>query len=135
MQPSTISCDDGKLSMRVGGLPAARFNQDLENRYQALLDEPQLVWMESHRVLRRLGSGGQGIVFSQVDVHRSGGDWDWTEDRGLRTEGRRCGGLGVEQFRRRVAENVRLSLTHQFCAESVDYLKAALQIAQRHRKG
>src|SRR5579883_1020293 len=63
MQPATVSCDDGKLSMTVTAMPAVRANQDLTNRYQSLLDEPQLVWIENHRILRCLGSGGQGTVF------------------------------------------------------------------------
>jgi serine/threonine-protein kinase len=36
---------------------------DLTARYRALLDEPRLSWIESHRMGRRLGSGGQGVVY------------------------------------------------------------------------
>src|SRR5947209_2149014 len=32
-------------------------------RYQALLEGTRLDWNESHRLLRRLGSGGQGVVY------------------------------------------------------------------------
>jgi serine/threonine-protein kinase len=36
---------------------------DLLDRYQGLLDEPRLSWIETHRLGRRLGSGGQGVVY------------------------------------------------------------------------
>jgi serine/threonine-protein kinase len=36
---------------------------DLNDRYRALLDEPRLSWVETHRIGRRLGAGGQGVVY------------------------------------------------------------------------
>jgi len=36
---------------------------ELRTRYRSILDEPRLEWTEHHRLLRRLGSGGQGVVF------------------------------------------------------------------------
>ena len=60
---STISCPDGRESMiladpQPGGGPPA-----LVAQYRAILDAPRLDWTEPHRLLRRLGSGGQGVVF------------------------------------------------------------------------
>ena len=36
---------------------------ELCERYRDVLAEPRVSWTESHRVLRKLGSGGQGVVF------------------------------------------------------------------------
>src|SRR5947209_5467401 len=36
---------------------------ELCQHYRDVLAEPRVSWTESHRVLRRLGSGGQGVVF------------------------------------------------------------------------
>ena len=36
---------------------------DLMSRYQSVLDETRLSWVEQHRMVRKLGSGGQGVVF------------------------------------------------------------------------
>ena len=60
---STISCPDGRDSMiladpQPGGGPPALMAQ-----YRAILDAPRLDWTEHHRLLRRLGSGGQGVVY------------------------------------------------------------------------
>jgi serine/threonine protein kinase len=32
-------------------------------RYRSILDQPQLDWSERHRLIRRIGAGGQGVVF------------------------------------------------------------------------
>jgi eukaryotic-like serine/threonine-protein kinase len=32
-------------------------------RYRSILDQPQLDWTERHRLIRRIGAGGQGVVF------------------------------------------------------------------------
>lgn len=63
MSDTTISSYDGKESMILGRTGVACLPQDVLSRYERLLDEPRLNWLESHRVLRRIGSGGQGIVF------------------------------------------------------------------------
>jgi hypothetical protein len=52
----------------VTGLPpptdgAAAGPTDLMERYEAILGKPRLSWIEHHRVIRRLGSGGQGVVY------------------------------------------------------------------------
>jgi serine/threonine-protein kinase len=36
---------------------------DLLYRYERILGEPLLSWIEPHRMIRRLGSGGQGVVY------------------------------------------------------------------------
>src|SRR5690242_6372630 len=36
---------------------------ELMGRYRAILGETRLSWIEQHRMLRRLGSGGQGVVY------------------------------------------------------------------------
>lgn len=43
----------------------------LRTRYQTILGEPKLDWVEEHRLEKRLGSGGQGVVFL---AERTGGD-------------------------------------------------------------
>jgi eukaryotic-like serine/threonine-protein kinase len=42
---------------------AATGPTDLVERYEAILGKPRLSWIEHHRVIRRLGSGGQGVVY------------------------------------------------------------------------
>jgi serine/threonine-protein kinase len=42
---------------------AATGPTDLMGRYEAILGKPRLSWIEHHRVIRRLGSGGQGVVY------------------------------------------------------------------------
>ena len=37
--------------------------EGLVTRYRAILDQPQLDWTERHRLIRRIGAGGQGVVF------------------------------------------------------------------------
>jgi serine/threonine-protein kinase len=63
MPPTTISVSDGKESMILDASLTTLPPQDLIDRYKALLDERRLVWIESHRILRHLGSGGQGVVY------------------------------------------------------------------------
>lgn len=62
---STVSLRIAKVlegsstAVNVGGFSA----EDLVSRYRDVLDEPRLNWIEQHRMVRRLGSGGQGVVF------------------------------------------------------------------------
>lgn len=63
MSDTTISSYDGKESMILSRTSTACPTEDLLSRYERLLEAPRLDWLECHRVLRRLGSGGQGIVF------------------------------------------------------------------------
>ena len=72
MSDTTISAYDGKESMTLGRTGLECAPQDLLSRYERLLDEPRLDWLETHRVLRRLGSGGQGIVFLSERIGADG---------------------------------------------------------------
>jgi serine/threonine-protein kinase len=70
MQPTTLSYDDEKkMSMLLNlkddvtaGADRGAVS-DLAGRYQSLLSEPRLSWIETHRLGRELGSGGQGVVY------------------------------------------------------------------------
>jgi serine/threonine-protein kinase len=61
-QPSTASLKNGRVSLSFEGIPA-RVSHDLMARYASILDESRLSWIEHHRMIRRLGSGGQGVVY------------------------------------------------------------------------
>src|SRR5580700_6784233 len=68
MEPTTLSYEDGKMSMVLNEniTPAGAERgvvSDLTHRYRALLNESRLSWIETHRLGRRLGSGGQGVVY------------------------------------------------------------------------
>ena len=43
--------------------PGAVGPSDLMDRYHEILAEPRLSWIEQNRMVRRLGSGGQGVVY------------------------------------------------------------------------
>lgn len=53
----------GKRTVMLDGEGTPRQPNELDERYQALLDGQRLSWTEHHRFTRLLGSGGQGIVF------------------------------------------------------------------------
>ena len=42
---------------------ATRCSDELLGRYHAMLDQQRLSWTEHHRLVRMLGSGGQGVVY------------------------------------------------------------------------
>jgi serine/threonine-protein kinase len=68
MQGTTVSRGDADLSMVLPDDVAVTVAPpsgacELLDRYRALLDEPRLSWIETHRMGRRLGSGGQGVVY------------------------------------------------------------------------
>ncbi len=63
MQPTTISSFDGKESMILNESATVRGPNDLMTRYEGVLGEPRISWIDSHRMVRRLGSGGQGVVY------------------------------------------------------------------------
>ena len=68
MQPTTLSYDDRRMSMVLNDDVTSAGAEhgaasDLTQRYRALLNESRLSWIETHRLGRRLGSGGQGVVY------------------------------------------------------------------------
>lgn len=71
MLPTTISRDDGRESMILAGGPPARSPDELKARYREIGNQTLLGWTEHHFLLRRLGSGGQGVVYL---CHRLGAD-------------------------------------------------------------
>jgi len=54
---------EGHGTMTWGGRQAARCSEELLGRYHAMLDQHRLSWTEHHRLMRMLGSGGQGVVY------------------------------------------------------------------------
>ena len=61
--PSTRSLGGGEEALIIGdAAPYAPSRERLE-QYAALLNAPRLDWTEHHRLIRTLGSGGQGVVF------------------------------------------------------------------------
>ncbi len=60
---STVTLVDVRESLHLAEPPRHFGERDLVARYRAILDGPRLDWVEHQRLLRRLGSGGQGIVF------------------------------------------------------------------------
>jgi serine/threonine protein kinase len=61
--PSTISCEDGKESMVLNDPLVNGARRELVVRYRAILSETRLDWTVHHCLLRRMGSGGLGVVF------------------------------------------------------------------------
>ncbi len=60
---NTTTFLDPKATLTFGGHLAKRCPDELLNRYQILLDDQRLSWTEHHRLLKLLGSGGQGVVY------------------------------------------------------------------------
>src|SRR3954452_6656574 len=53
----------GNPTLTVDGHPAVRCPDELLDRYQSLIGEQRMSWTEHLRLTRRLGSGGQGVVY------------------------------------------------------------------------
>ncbi len=60
---STTIFFEGSATRTWGGSPVTRCSDELLGRYQQILDEQRLNWTEHHRLIRLLGSGGQGVVY------------------------------------------------------------------------
>jgi eukaryotic-like serine/threonine-protein kinase len=54
---------EGSGTRTWGGHSAVHCPEELLGRYRAILDEKRLSWTEHPRLLRLLGSGGQGVVY------------------------------------------------------------------------
>jgi eukaryotic-like serine/threonine-protein kinase len=63
VQVTTLTHDDGQLSMFLDGAPITGETAELWHRYRGVQEATSLSWTEQRRLLRRLGAGGQGIVF------------------------------------------------------------------------
>ncbi len=63
MDNNTTTLFDGKGTITFGGHIAKRCPDELLERYNSLVDEQRMSWTEHHRLLRLLGSGGQGVVY------------------------------------------------------------------------
>ena len=54
---------EGSATRTWGGHPVTRCSDELLARYRGILDEQRLSWTEHHRLMKLLGSGGQGVVY------------------------------------------------------------------------
>jgi serine/threonine protein kinase len=54
---------DGRPTISVSGDVGSRCPEELLSRYGEILDAGRLAWTEYHALTRRLGAGGQGVVF------------------------------------------------------------------------
>ena len=51
------------LTLAIDGAPAKRCPDVLLEKYRQLVEEQRMSWTEHHRLMRLLGSGGQGVVY------------------------------------------------------------------------
>src|SRR3972149_4439242 len=54
---------EGSATRTWGGHQVTRCSDELLARYRSIVEEQRLSWTEHHRLLKLLGSGGQGIVY------------------------------------------------------------------------
>src|ERR1700740_1825175 len=60
---STTTFLGGSQTFYHNAHPNVRCPDELLSRYRKIVDEQRLSWTEHHRLLRLLGSGGQGVVY------------------------------------------------------------------------
>jgi len=60
---STTTFVEGSATRTWGGHSNTRCPEELLERYQEVIAEQRLSWTEHHRLIRLLGSGGQGVVY------------------------------------------------------------------------
>ena len=60
---SSTTFYEGSVTRTWGGQQVTRCSDELLGRYEQILAEQRLSWTEHHRLLRLLGSGGQGVVY------------------------------------------------------------------------
>src|ERR1700674_5762792 len=53
----------GNPTLTIEGQPAIRCPDELLDRYQTIISDQRSMWTEHLRLSRRLGSGGQGVVY------------------------------------------------------------------------
>jgi len=60
---STTMFHEGSATRTWGGHPSGQCSEKLLGHYHTILADQRLSWTEHHRLMRRLGSGGQGVVY------------------------------------------------------------------------
>ncbi len=60
---ATTTFFDASVTLDRDGHATARCPQELMDRYVSLVTGQRVSWTEHHRLLRRLGAGGQGVVY------------------------------------------------------------------------
>ena len=60
---STTMFHETSATRTWGGHPRCRCSDKLLQHYHTIVEEKRLSWTEHHRLIRRLGSGGQGVVY------------------------------------------------------------------------
>ena len=60
---TTFTFLEGSATRTWGGRAAGHCSGKLLDQYQSIIDDQRLSWTEHHRLIRPLGSGGQGIVY------------------------------------------------------------------------
>lgn len=59
----TTTRQDINVTLTQGGLESPRAPNELVDRYNEIVEEKRLAWTSHMRLQRRLGSGGQGVVY------------------------------------------------------------------------
>ena len=60
---TTTIYQEGRPTISVDGQAISRCPQELFSHYTDLIQDGRMSWTESHHLARRLGAGGQGVVF------------------------------------------------------------------------
>ena len=60
---STTMYHERNATRTWGGHAPGRCPQGLRDAYQRIVEDKRLNWTEHHSLIRRLGSGGQGVVY------------------------------------------------------------------------
>ncbi len=60
---TTTTFHEGSATRTWGGELARRCSDELLGQYHAIIEQQRLSWTEHHRLIRPLGSGGQGVVY------------------------------------------------------------------------
>ena len=68
---STVLRKDGRAVLVLDEPATFEVHDGMVARYRSILDRPGLDWTERHQLIRRIGAGGQGVVFLG---ERRGGD-------------------------------------------------------------